>query len=196
VVPVLVTFAGQLRAEGLAVGSGEVLTYCSAMASLTPTDLVDLYWAGRATMVSRRDQIPIYDRVFRRFFLDEGEALPEPLRLTLQASAESQSVYQVPANEPGTEDRDQREAELGLVASDADILRNKAFAACTGDELAAVARIIARLRLAPRAVAPAGSLRPGSARPRIPAVRCARRCGCTVSQRRCSGASAASGAGR
>ena len=67
--------------EGLAVGSGDVLTYCAAMAPLDPTDLLDLYWAGRTTMVTRRDQIPVYDRVFRRFFLDEADALPEPLRL-------------------------------------------------------------------------------------------------------------------
>ena len=33
-------------------------------------------------MVTRRDQIPMYDRVFRRFFLDEADALPEPLRLS------------------------------------------------------------------------------------------------------------------
>ena len=34
------------------------------MAPLDPTDLLDLYWAGRTTMVTRRDQIPVYDRVF------------------------------------------------------------------------------------------------------------------------------------
>ena len=44
----LVRFAGELRAAGLAVGSGDVLVYCSALARLDPSDLVDLYWAGRA----------------------------------------------------------------------------------------------------------------------------------------------------
>ena len=50
-----------------------MLTYCAAMAPLDPTDLLDLYWAGRTTLVTRRDQIPVYDRVFRRFFLDDGD---------------------------------------------------------------------------------------------------------------------------
>ena len=44
----LVRFAGELREAGLAVGSGDVLVYCSALAKLDPSDLVDLYWAGRA----------------------------------------------------------------------------------------------------------------------------------------------------
>ena len=69
----LVRFGGELRRAGLAVGSGDLLTYCAAMATLDPGDLLDLYWAGRATLVTRREHIPVYDRVFRRYFLDEGE---------------------------------------------------------------------------------------------------------------------------
>jgi hypothetical protein len=148
-VGVLVAFADQLRGEGLAVGSGDVLTYSAAMAGLDPTDLLDLYWAGRTTMVIRRDQIPVYDRVFKRFFLDEAEALPEPLRLTVRASAETRSVLQVPATEPGMDGKDEQQARLGLVASDVDVLRNKSFAACTPDELASLRRIMAHMRLAP-----------------------------------------------
>jgi uncharacterized protein len=148
-VSTLVAFAHHLRRAGLAVGSGDVITYCAAMAPLDPTDLLDLYWAGRTTMVTRREHIPIYDRVFRAFFLDEGDALPEPLKLTIRSTAETQSVLQVPATEPGTDGRDEQEALLGLVASDAEVLRNKAFAACTPDELASLRRIIARMQLAP-----------------------------------------------
>nr|WP_240948090.1 VWA domain-containing protein [Planosporangium mesophilum] len=100
-------------------------------------------------MVTRHDQLPVYDRVFRQFFLDEGEALPEPVRLALRAGAETRSVLQVPATEPGTEDRNEQQAQLGLVGSDAEVLRHKAFAACTPEELAGLRRIVARLRLAP-----------------------------------------------
>ena len=101
------------------------MTYCSAMATLDPADLVDLYWAGRTTLVTRRDQIPVYDRVFRRFFLDEHEALPEPWKSTLPPAADSQAVLEVPATEPGCDGEDDREARLGLVASDIEIFRNK-----------------------------------------------------------------------
>ena len=54
----LVRFAGALRTAGLAVGSGDVLVYCSAVSTLDPSDLVDLYWAGRATLVQRAVFLP------------------------------------------------------------------------------------------------------------------------------------------
>src|SRR6202021_2723164 len=62
---VLVREPGAASELTRAVGPGDVLTYCSAMTPLDPTDLVDLYWAGRTTLVSRRDDIGTYDRVFR-----------------------------------------------------------------------------------------------------------------------------------
>ena len=53
-------------------------------ATLDPTDLVDLYWAGRATLVSRRDDIAVFDEVFREYFLGERNPVEELLRLTAQ----------------------------------------------------------------------------------------------------------------
>jgi uncharacterized protein len=100
-------------------------------------------------MVIRRDQIAVYDRVFRRFFLGDSDVIPDPLKHVFRSSAESQSVFVVPATEPGTDSRDENEARLGLVASDVEILRNKAFAACTPEELASLRRIMARMRLDP-----------------------------------------------
>jgi uncharacterized protein with von Willebrand factor type A (vWA) domain len=148
-VALLVDFSHELRGAGLPVGSGDVLTYCAAMAPLDPTDLNDLYWAGRTTLVTRYDSISVYDRVFKRFFLDEGDAIAEPLKLAIRATAQANSVLQIPATEPGKEGRDEEEVRLGLVASDAETLRDKAFAACTPEELAVLRRIMARIRLTP-----------------------------------------------
>ena len=149
-VEMLVGFGDELRAAGLPVGSGDVLTYCGAMASLDPSDLLDLFWAGRATLVTRRDHIPLFDQVFRRFFLDQGEDLPGPMRLALkQSSIENQSVIEVPATEPGPRGKDEEEARLGLIASDIEIWRHKSFAACTPEELAALRRIMAGIRVVP-----------------------------------------------
>ena len=78
----LVRFAAELRTAGLAVGSGDVLVYCSALSMLDPSDLVDLYWAGRATLVHRPDDIARYDEVFRQFFLGT-EGPDEELTLML-----------------------------------------------------------------------------------------------------------------
>ena len=156
----LVRFAGKLRAAGVAVGSGDVLVYCSALSTLDPSDLADLYWAGRVTLVNRHDDMACYDEVFRRFFLGaEGPA--EDLVLMLRASAQAQGALAIPSTEPG-EAGQEDDAVLGWMASDVEALKHKSFAACTPEELAALRRIMARMRLTPprrrtRRTAPARS---------------------------------------
>ncbi len=145
----LVAFGRELRTAGLPVGSGDIVGYCTAMAELDPSDLVDLYWAGRSMLVSRLDDIPGYDRVFLAFFLG-GRADPvrDLLRLKPPPAGQVQGVLQIPATEPGGDERGEQ-ATLGLMASDAEALRRKSFAQCSPEELAAVQRIMARIRLTP-----------------------------------------------
>jgi len=129
------------------VGSGDVLVYCSALGRLDPTDLVDLYWAGRTTLVNARDDIARYDEVFRRFFL--GAESPDPeVMLMLRASPEAQGTLALPSVEPG-EGSPEDDTVLGWTASDVDVLKHKSFAACTPEELAALRRIMTRIRLTP-----------------------------------------------
>lgn len=149
-VEMLVEFCRDLRSEGLTIGSGELVTYCAATALLDPGDLLDLYWAGRTTLLSKRDQIPVYDRVFRRFFLGYDPRVPERVRKTWQRSRiENESVIEIPATEPGVQGHDEEEAKLGLNASDIELWRNKSFPVCTEEELAALKRIIDKMRLIP-----------------------------------------------
>ena len=132
------------RARG---GLGDVLVYCSALSKLDPADLVDLYWAGRTTLVSRHDDIARYDEAFRRFFLGT-EGPDSELMLMLRASLEAQGALAIPSVEPG-EDEQEDDAVLGWMASDVDVLKHKSFTACTPEELAALRRIMARIRLTP-----------------------------------------------
>jgi uncharacterized protein len=144
----LVDFARALRTAGLAVGTGDALAYCGSLAALDPTDLVDLYWAGRTTLVTRREDIPTYDEVFRRFFL--GAAAPPsslPALKATPAGVVAESTFVVPATERGPESSE--EASLGLMASTVDIMRHRSFADCTDWELALLRRIMARIRLTP-----------------------------------------------
>ena len=147
-VRMLVNFTAELRAAGLPVGTGDVVTYCAAMQALDPSDLMDLYWAGRATLMTRREHIRTYDEVFKRFFLDAAGPVREMLTLKARVTAETQAVLEVPATNPDSEGQ-LEEATLGLMASDAEALKHKSFAACTPEELAALRRIMARIKLTP-----------------------------------------------
>jgi uncharacterized protein len=143
-----VGFAHELRAAGLAVGTGDVLTYFAAMTPLDPTDLLDLYWAGRATLLRRHEDEGVYDQVFRRYFLGENAAARRQLMLTADSVAEAEAALVMPGTEPGLEEDKERPA-LGWMASDADALKHRSFTACTPEELAALRRIMTRMRLTP-----------------------------------------------
>jgi len=145
---VLVGFAHELRAAGLTVGTGDVLGYFAAMTPLDPTDLVDLYWAGRATLVSKHEDQPVYDRVFREYFL--GEDAPARTRLVIEpaTAAQAEAALVMPGTEPGPW-QDEERPSLGWMASDVDALKHRSFTACTPGELAALRRIMTRMRLTP-----------------------------------------------
>jgi uncharacterized protein with von Willebrand factor type A (vWA) domain len=119
----LTAFGRALRAEGLAVGTGRLTDFCRAASLVGP---VDLYWAGRATLLSRPEDTAVYDRVFRTHFgaPDIDDRAPQ-VRIRIETPQE----------------------ELGL-ASRAEVLRHKSFACCSDDELAELARLMGELDLA------------------------------------------------
>lgn len=146
----LVGFAQALRDAGLPVGTGDVVTFCAAAAELDPADLLDLYWAGRSTLVTRREQLPVYHVIFLRYFLDEDPVPDETRPFTARQRAEARATLAMPEIEPRTPgDDEDTEAPLGYAASEADVLKHKSFAACTPEELHALRRIMRTIRLAP-----------------------------------------------
>jgi uncharacterized protein with von Willebrand factor type A (vWA) domain len=117
---VLTHFGRALRDEGLPVGTGRIAGFCRAADLLSPHDL---YWAGRATLVPRPQDIPVYDRVFQTFFGPE------------QSRTHGHTVRVV-----------EEEIELAL-ASPVELLRHKSFARCSPEELAALGTLMARIPL-------------------------------------------------
>src|SRR5215469_17263452 len=104
----LVGFAHELRGAGFNVGTGDELTDCSSTATLEPTDLLDVYWAGRATLVSKPDDIPGYNETFRRYFLAEGGPAAGVLTLRATAAMEAEAAaFVMPATEPQSADKDE-----------------------------------------------------------------------------------------
>jgi uncharacterized protein with von Willebrand factor type A (vWA) domain len=119
----LTRFGRALRAEKLPVGTDRIASFCRA-AELAPDDL---YWAGRATLVARPADLPVYDAVYLRFFGPKTPAFDPP-----------PPAGRVPVDE---------ELELGL-ASRLELLREKSFADMSPAELAELGGLMQRLRLA------------------------------------------------
>jgi uncharacterized protein len=149
-VEVFVGFGGALRDAGMVVGTDDIMTFCEVAAELDPGDVVDVYWAGHGTLVTRREHHAVYDRVFRGYFLEAALDDQEDPRHQLRAAAERSATLELPDPEAdGSQEGDDEDAPLGHVASAVEVDRHRSFSACTPEELAAVRRIVARLRLTP-----------------------------------------------
>jgi uncharacterized protein with von Willebrand factor type A (vWA) domain len=142
----LVGFGQALRHEGLAVGSGRLVTFARAVADLDPTDADDLYWGGRACLVSDHDDIAAYDRAFRRWFAGApgAELKVSGVVARRQPTLLNEAPSTTTPGPPGRAERPQ-----GTLASSAEVLRHRPFDECTPEELAALGALMARLRLDP-----------------------------------------------
>lgn len=144
-----VEFGQRLRESGLSIGSDDVISFCQGIAELNPTDIVDIYWSGRTTLVHRKDQISTYDIKFREFFLDIKIDEQDMRKVKIKSSSNSNSVLEIPSTEPGTPSIGEEESKMGLMASAFEVWRNKAFAECTPKELATLRKMISTLKLSP-----------------------------------------------
>lgn len=146
----LVDFGQALRNAGLPVGTDDVLTFCQSVSHLDVSDLMDVYWSGRTTMVRRREHVPIYNIVFRMFFLDVDPTNTDERKRMMRASANAGATLEIPNTEEGLPgDISPDEAKLGYVASTSEVYRHKAFADCTDDEMRQLRRLMSRMRVTP-----------------------------------------------
>src|SRR5215471_18908508 len=74
----MLTFGGVLRSSGLPVTTPEVMDAVRALEAVDLMDREQVYLALRAVLVSRREEMPAFDRCFDafwKFHADEGQGL-------------------------------------------------------------------------------------------------------------------------
>lgn len=146
----LVGFCSVLRNASLPIGSDAALTFCTAAATLDASDLMSLYWSGRATLVRRPEHIPLFNMAFQAYFLDVVPGDEDVRKRVLRASSAPGAVLEIPNTEaglPGEVSPD--EVKLGFQASASEIYRHKAFADCTTDELRAMRALLGAMKVEP-----------------------------------------------
>jgi uncharacterized protein len=162
----LVAFGRQLRARGLPVGTGRILTFVRAVAELGFTDRDSLYWAGRASLIARRDDLQAYDEAFDAWYRSLGATGELQIELTLPTPQERPDFDQgdqlddlevrvgaAAAEWHGLDDEDEdvepdEDASIRIIASGAEVLRTKSFGQLTEEERARVAALIRALTIA------------------------------------------------
>ncbi len=145
----LLDFCTTLREHGLRVGTDDALTFSTAAALLDPSRLEDLYWAGRATLARSREHIEVYNEVFAQYFLG-GTPDREPEEWKVPAPTRgSEAIFDVPSGEEPEEGDEEQEARLGTVAAAIIVDHTKSFSECSEEELEALRKLIAALRVTP-----------------------------------------------
>jgi uncharacterized protein len=138
----VVTFGRVLRHAGLEVGPGRIADALRGLEAVDVTRREDVYWTLRSSLVTRHDEIAVFDRAFHAWFL---RSPLEPFDLA-QPPSVSQVVRYAHLGEAGEAD-----AEAGEESHEArgysaeEVLRSKDFASMTPRELEQVQAMIARI---------------------------------------------------
>jgi uncharacterized protein len=145
----VVTFGRVLREVGIEVGPGRVVDAVRGLGAVDVTRQEDVYFALRQTLVSRHDELELFDRAFVAWFL-RGPVAP-----LVRQKQERQHVARVAKGtldpEHGEDDSSPAGSPLELGASAHELLREKDFAEMTSEEFERARRLMAAIaRTRPR----------------------------------------------
>lgn len=136
-------FGRLLRAAGIEVSTGSIAQYAEALDAVGVTHRDPVYWAGRATLIHRPEDIPTYDAAFSVFWLHSGAFLaPE--------CSEISEVEVIRDDEDEPDDLDGDAAAQGRTIevrwSPAEVLRHQDLASVSDAEREELHRLLAALR--------------------------------------------------
>lgn len=162
-------FGHRLHEAGVPATPERSLRFARAIAAAQPRAVGDLYWLGRTTLLTGRDQIATYDSVFDQVFRGEisfadvprGDAeavAPRDQRTADRAhdapqqSASSAGSGNLTSATPGLasdDEGDDQPPQVLAAVSESERLAQRDFAACTEEELTLIRRLVEQLPLVP-----------------------------------------------
>jgi uncharacterized protein len=143
-----VAFARVLRRNGLPVPVGTVVTYAEALAAVGIESGTRVYWAGRAVLVRRPEDLALYNVAFTAFWFGKMSEKPEAMVENSVTLAIDDEDGNEDDEEPNTDDDDSDPGDVITVRfSAAETLRNKDFAEYTADEFAEARTAMQALRV-------------------------------------------------
>lgn len=141
-----VGFCRVIRGAGVRLPPSATINFVEALGLVGAETREAVYWAGRATLIHRPEDIPLYDRVFAIYWQKQAgetvgfEGTPQPVVLALDLGEDEEP------DDVDSEDSDERESEIQPVRfSRTEILTTKDFADCTPEELDELTRLMSRL---------------------------------------------------
>jgi uncharacterized protein len=140
-----VAFGRILRGAGMRVGTDRLVEFTRALEELDASRRDDVYWAGRITLVSRREDIETYDRAFELFWEEGANSKVRPTPKARISIPQPQDSVMPPKKT--VERSEGGEEAVRLRYSPVEVLRSKDFALYSPEEFAELHRLLADLRL-------------------------------------------------
>jgi uncharacterized protein len=145
----VVTFGRVLREVGIEVGPGRVQDALRGLDAVDLTAQDDVYWTLRQTLVSRRDELELFDRAFAAWFL--RAPVLAPLRTVPTPETRAVASSRAPLTRPDDDGEEAAGDPLELGASATELLREQDFAEMTPEEFQRVRELIVAIaRVRPR----------------------------------------------
>jgi uncharacterized protein with von Willebrand factor type A (vWA) domain len=142
-----VGFARVLRQAGLKVPASATINFTQALGAVGITERSGPYWAGRATLVNKPEDIDIYDQAFLAYW-DQRPGVG----FLIETPPDEQATLAIDADgddDDTTEDEDEADQPDDLISlrfSRLEVLGEKDFTECTPDELAELSLLLGQLR--------------------------------------------------
>lgn len=170
-VEIATAFGHELHEAGLPVTPQRSLCFARSVVLVNPHSVEDLYWVARTTLVTSRDQLPVFDQVFARVFegifnLSEyreidapippgaehtGESEPHHHRDRERESRESREAPPTTSGTPSGDGSGERDSDASALAalSAQERINERPFSELTEAELELIRELVAKLPLIP-----------------------------------------------
>lgn len=139
------SFAVALRRAGVAADTGRVNSALSALAQLDPTDLEQVYWAGRLTVCAEPEDLPRYDQAFNAWFGHRRQPSGQRVNTSQITELLSPSASRRDDRPPGPDDPPREHELTAALASDVELLRHHDLAGLAAAERQEIERLIGLL---------------------------------------------------
>ena len=162
------SFGHLLHQAGVPVTPERSARFATSVTLAEPTELTELYWLGRVTLVSDREQVEAYDRLFRQVFRGTVELAEIDMRTALQqpgatmpgddhapeeAPPQARGVQRAGGTgaTPGGEQAERDDAPPSVLAamSATERMQERDFSTCSDEELALIRDLVDRLPFVP-----------------------------------------------
>jgi uncharacterized protein len=140
-----VAFVTLLRGAGIAAPLGSTVTFAEALVATGVTRRMDVYWAARATLVRKPEDIDTFDRVFASFW--DGHLLPQngsSIEEQMSMAFDDLPDEEQPDGDPGSDD-DEGDT-MAVRYSRVELLHTKDFAEYSSEDFAEAYQVMAALR--------------------------------------------------